>query len=103
MQSTGQTSTQALSLTLMHGSAMTYAMVIFPPLLYGSLRCPRSQPGTSRACRRQAGSGPRPPSDALDGPARRQPSIRQRREQYAQDGAVLERAAGVEALHLGKD
>src|SRR5262249_35002527 len=29
-----------------------------------------------------------------------QPSIRQRREQHAQDGAVLERAARVEALHL---
>src|SRR5713226_1688245 len=34
-------------------------------LLCGSLRRPRSQPGTSRACRGQAGSGPRPPPDTL--------------------------------------
>src|ERR687891_2434105 len=33
MQSTGQTSTQALSLTSMHGSTITYVMVISPSSL----------------------------------------------------------------------
>src|SRR6266849_2238040 len=38
MQSTGQTSTQALSLTSMHGSAITYTMVISPLPLRLSLQ-----------------------------------------------------------------
>src|SRR2546426_4550317 len=38
MQSTGQTSTQALSLTSMHGSTITYVMVISPHPLHPSLQ-----------------------------------------------------------------
>src|SRR3990172_2143870 len=96
MQSTGQTSTQALSFTLMHGSAMIYAMVAFPfypvrflqPLMNSanrSLRGPREsflraiistcriRSRVARASRRGGGGKPQQEPDA-DGERRDRPT-----------------------------